>query len=259
MSKQKILCLGDVVGPGAVAHLQKHLWKFRSTAGADLVICNCENAARGNGVDIASADALLNSGADILTSGNHIWKQREIKEYLDRTDRLLRPANYPAACPGSGYTVLSINGWRYLIINVMGVIYLDPLEAPISCIERILRRMEGAYDFAILDFHAEATSEKVAVSRYFDGKLHIVVGTHTHVPTDDIRILRGGTGCITDLGMTGPDESVLGVREDCIFEKLRYHMPVRFDIADGAVTANGALFTLDTDSRRVTEALRVSF
>lgn len=259
MSQQKILCIGDVVGPAAVEYLKKHLWKFRSTMGADLVVCNCENAARGNGVDVASASALLDAGADILTSGNHIWKQREIKEYLDGTDRLLRPANYPSACPGNGYTVITVGGWRYLIMNVMGVIYLDPLESPFTCVERILERMEGHYDFAVLDVHAEATSEKIALARYFDGKVHIVVGTHTHVPTDDARVLRGGTGCITDLGMTGPDESVLGVREGCIFEKLINHMPVRFEIADGTVTANGALFTLDTDSRRVTEALRVSF
>ena len=259
MSLQKILCIGDVVGPGAVSYLQKKLHMFCSANAIDLTVCNCENAAAGNGVDPASAQELLAAGADVLTSGNHIWKRHEIREYLEANDRILRPANYPASCPGNGYTFVDIDGWRYLILNVMGVVYLDPLESPFFCLERILEREKGKYDFAVLDVHAEATSEKIALARYFDGRIHIVVGTHTHVPTDDARVLRGGTGCITDLGMTGPTESILGVREDCIFQKMTTHMPVRFVLADEPITANGAVFTLDTEAGRVVEAHRVTF
>ena len=252
MSTLHILAIGDVVGPSALDCVASGLSALRDECRADLVIVNAENASEGNGLDAASAKRLLSSGADVLTTGNHVWKKRDLLPLLSDSERILRPANYPAACPGFGYTVYSAMGYRFLVINVLGNIYMDTaLESPFAVIDRILAREEGRYDFAILDIHAEATSEKLALARCFDGRIHVVFGTHTHVPTADLQILPRGTGYITDLGMTGPENSILGVQSDIIIEKLRTQMPVRFQIAAGDIILGGACFALDTASGRI--------
>ena len=258
-SVRNILCVGDVVGPAAVEHLRQQLWRFRREHEVDFTVVNGENACPGNGLDTASAKALLDAGADVLTSGNHIWHRRDIYAMLDADDRLLRPANYPPADPGTGYTIQRADGFSYLVINVLGTIFMDALENPFFCIERILEREQGRYDIAICDIHAEATSEKAALARYFDGRIHIVFGTHTHVPTADVRVLPQGTGFVTDLGMTGPVESVLGVKPSCIISRLTTSMPCRFELADGPVEAQCVLFTVDTVTGQVTKAARFSF
>ncbi|MBO5648724.1 MAG: YmdB family metallophosphoesterase [Clostridia bacterium] len=257
MSKLRILTVGDVVGPRALDRLSSALYPLKNEFSADAVIVNGENAAPGNGIDVPSAKTLLASGADVITTGNHVWQKRDIYEFLRDSDQIVRPANYPPSCPGAGYTVQNILGMRILVISVMGTIYMEPLESPFTAVDRILDREEGRYDLAVLDVHAEATSEKIALGHYFDGRIGIVFGTHTHTPTADLRILPGGTGYITDLGMVGPENSVLGVRADIIIEKLRTKMPVRFELGDGPILLGGACFTYDTDVKRVTEVKQI--
>lgn len=241
----RILAIGDVVGAEAVKYLSSKLWSFRKENNISMVVCNAENAAVGNGLDPQSADKLLTSGCDILTGGNHIFKKKEIRAYLDNSLTVIRPANYPAGAPGSGYTTIDIDGYKVLVINLLGQVFMEPLDCPFQTLERILSREEGRYDFSILDIHAETTSEKLAIARCFDGKLDCIFGTHTHVQTADEQILPQKTGYITDLGMTGPTDSILGVRSDIIIEKLRTKLPVKFELAVGNISAHGVIFDLD--------------
>ncbi len=255
----KLLALGDVVGPAATEYIGEKLWDFRHKHGVNMVVCNGENAAVGNGLDPTSADRLIEGGCDVITSGNHIFKRREIRSYLDENSLLIRPANYPAGTPGNGYTIVTIDGFRVLVINVMGTIYLEALACPFDTVERILKKEEGNYDLSVLDVHAEATSEKIALGRHFDGKINVIFGTHTHVATADQMILSGGSGYVTDLGMSGPNDGILGVRADIIIEKLRSKLPIKFELAGGDTEVNGVLFTIDTDKGKTVEATRVKF
>ena len=246
----KLLAIGDVVGPAAMQALTKKLWSIRSQLGADVCVVNAENAADGNGLEGHAANLLLQGGADVITSGNHIWRKREIRDYLKNHDRVLRPANYPSGAPGNGYVIIDVSGYRLLVINALGTMYMEALDCPFRTVDAILAREEGRYDFAALDFHAEATSEKMAMGRYFDGRIQIIWGTHTHCPTADTRILPGGSGYITDIGFTGPDESILGVKIPIILKKMTTKLPERFDVADGPISMSGCLFTYDTEKRR---------
>ena len=241
----RILALGDVVGPDAVKYLSQRLWDYRKSHNISMVVCNAENAAQGNGLDPQSAEKLLTSGCDVLTGGNHIFRKKEIRSYLENSTNVIRPANYPFGAPGGGHTTIGIDGYRVLVINVLGVIFMEPLACPFATVDRILEREQGRYDFSILDIHAEATSEKIALARYFDGRIDCVFGTHTHVPTADNQVLPGGSGYVTDLGMTGPTDSVLGIRSDIIIDKLRTKLPVKFEIAGGNIEAQGVIFELD--------------
>jgi metallophosphoesterase (TIGR00282 family) len=257
MPVSRILAIGDIVGPQAVEYIRRRLWDFRRTNEINLTVANAENACTGNGLDTQTAKGLLASGVDIITSGNHIWHKRDIREYLDSADAIIRPANYRTTTPGSGYTKITVDGYVYLVINVLGVVYMDPLDNPFYTVERILNHERGHYDFAILDIHAEATSEKQALAYFFDGRIHVIFGTHTHVATADERVMPRGSGYITDLGMCGPVNSVLGIRPEIIIEKLTTNMPVRFDIAEGDIEACGAVFTLDLDKKCVVSVERV--
>ena len=240
----RILALGDIVSPSAVSEISARLWKFREDNDIDFVIANGENACVGNGLDPASAKKLLTSGVDTITSGNHIWRKKEMHSWLDEGHPVLRPANYHATAPGEGHIITDVCGYRLLIIR---------------CISRILDYYKGRYDFAALDVHAEATSEKIAIGRCFDGKISIVYGTHTHVQTADECILPNGTGYITDLGMCGPDNSVLGVRTEKIIERLTTSMPVRFEFAEEHITMHGAVFDIDISDFKCTRVERAVF
>jgi len=253
----RILAIGDVVSPDGVKHLREHLWNIRRENNVNMVICNGENAAIGNGIDPQSAENLLSAGCDVLTGGNHSFKKKEIRHYLENTDLLLRPANYPWGTPGFGYTIRNIDGFRVLVINLMGVIFMDALDCPFRTADRILEREEGNYDFSVVDIHAEATSEKIALARYLDGRVNIVFGTHTHVPTADCQILPKSTGYVTDLGMTGSQDGVLGVRADIIIEKMRSKLPIKFEPATGNIQSQAVLFTLD--GNKCTEVKRLFF
>ena len=257
MSKIRILAIGDVVGQRALERLSAELYPLKNEYRADFVVVNGENAAPGNGIDVPSAKTLLFSGADVITTGNHVWQKKDIHEFLRDSEQIVRPANFPPSCPGAGYTVRDCMGWRVLVINVMGTVYMEALESPFDTVDRILERERGRYDLAVLDIHAEATSEKIALGHYFDGRIPIIFGTHTHTPTADLRILPKGSGYSTDLGMVGPEESVLGVKTEIIIEKFRTKMPQRFEIADGTLILGAACFVYDTDERRVTEVTQV--
>ena len=257
----KILTIGDVVGRRAIEYLSGKLRKTAASLGADLVVCNGENASEIHGLSLRDAEALLDCGVDLITLGNHAFGSRDIYGYLDdNTDRVIRPANYPAACPGVGYTTLEVSGLKILCMNLSGTVFMDPLDNPFTVADRILDREKGDYDIALLDFHAEATSEKLAMGYHLDGRVQIVFGTHTHVPTADTRILPKGTGYVTDLGMTGPVNGILGTDAEAVLTKMRTHMPVRFTVADGEIQAQGVLFTLeDREPYRCLKAERVTF
>ena len=255
----KILALGDVVGVRAIDYLSKNLWGVRKNLGVDFVIANAENASEIHGLCPRDADRLLDAGVDFMTMGNHTFGKREIYSYLDdNPERIIRPCNYPPTAPGYGSYTVNVNGYKMLCINVQGTVFMEPLDSPFDAVDCILGAEEGKYDFAFLDIHAEATSEKIALARYFDGRINMIVGTHTHVQTADNQILPNGTGYITDLGMTGPVSGVLGVDTEATTVRLKDHLPARFTVADGEIKAHGVVFELD-DSFKVIKVTRVKF
>lgn len=253
----KILAVGDIVGMGALEYLKKNMWNIRSELGVDAVIANGENACDIRGIGANEAKELLSSGIDLITSGNHIWGRKDIYSFLEEDGRIIRPANYPPSAPGTGYSIITVEGYKFLCINVQGTVFLDPLDNPFLTVERILASEEGRYDFSLLDIHAEATSEKVAMGLCFDGRINIIWGTHTHVQTADERILPNGTGYITDLGMTGPQNGILGAEPTPIIEKFKTQMPQRFSVVEGDTVLCGALFEIDTESRRCVSVERI--
>ena len=255
----KILCLGDIVGPDAVDRLCKTLYQVRKERKIDFVMLNGENADAGNGLSKATAQRLLAAGVDVITGGNHIFQKREIYNYLDDEERILRPANYPDAVAGKGYSILDVCGWRILVINVQGTVFMDAIDCPFNAVQKILDRCQGKYDLSLMDIHAEATSEKIALARFFDGKIDMIVGTHTHVPTADARILPRKSGYVTDLGMCGVTESALGVDVDCIIRKLRYKLPTKFELACGNVTFQGVEFSKTPQTFGIDFVSRVEF
>ena len=185
---------------------------------------------------------------------------RDLHDFLDNNpESIIRPANYPSTAPGFGYTVRDVSGWRVLCINVNGTTFMEPLDNPFAAIERILSREEGRYDIALADLHAEATSEKLALAHAFDGRLTVMFGTHTHVTTADERILPHGSGYITDLGMSGPTNGILGTKTEAVLTKMRDRMPAHFTVADGDIEISGALFTVDPSARRCVAVKRVKF
>ena len=248
-----VLAVGDVVGQESVAYLERTLGRLRDRLSADLCVVNGENAAAGNGIDRQSAERIFRAGADVITSGNHIWQKKEALTLLEDEKYLLRPANYPSDAPGNGYAVINAGGLRVLVLSLMGVVYLDPLEDPFRTADRILKEA-GDYDLSFVDLHAEATSEKRAMGFYLDGRVTALWGTHTHVQTADLTILPKGTGYITDLGMTGPRDSVLGVQPEIIIKKMKTHMPGRFDLAEGNIHLHGALFNVSRATGKVVSA-----
>ena len=255
----KILTLGDVVGRQAVAYLEKNLWNARSCYGADIVIVNGENASDVYGIDESDAKALLSAGADVITLGNHAFGKKNIFTMLSDSNAIIRPANYPPLTPGGGYTIINVCGWRVLCINVLGTVMMESLACPFATADKILEREKGNYDVSIMDLHAESTSEKIAIGRYFDGRINVIFGTHTHVQTADEQILPNGSGYITDLGMTGPVNSVIGSDVDAVIERMRTKITSRFTVAEGEVRAHGALFDLDTDTKKVISVKRIVF
>lgn len=256
----KILCIGDVTSPGGVKHLEENLWRIRKEYKIDFCVVNAENATVVSTLSVQQADTLLASGADVLTGGNHTLRTRAIYPLLENEGRVLRPLNFPEDVPGAGYGIYDGAGYRMLVISAMGTVHIEPtLDSPYPYIDRVLTREEGKYDFAILDFHAEATGEKVAMGYAYDGKIHAIFGTHTHVQTADECILPRGTGYITDVGMCGESGGVLGMNPDGVVRRMRTKLPIPFVPAEGRVVANGVIFTLDTNTGRVTDVCRICF
>jgi metallophosphoesterase (TIGR00282 family) len=215
--------------------------------------------ADGLGITPMLADALLAAGVDVLTLGNHTWRRREIVPYLSGTDRLIRPANLSAQSPGRGVTVQPArDGTRVAVVNLLGELFMQPAVAPFEVIDELVEEARGETSIVLVDFHAEATSEKVAMARYLDGRVTGVFGTHTHVQTNDARVLPGGTAAITDAGMTGPHDSVIGVVAEKAIQRMRTGMPVRFETAEGDVRLEGALVECDGSGRATScEAIRI--
>ena len=255
----KILALGDIVGARAIEYLKSTLWTVRSQHHIDFVVANGENATEIHGLSAKDARTLLDCGIDAITLGNHAFGIRDLYPLLDTDDRIIRPANYPAEAPGNGYTILTVGGWKLLCINISGCAMLEPLACPFETVDKILSREAGNYDLAILDIHAEATSEKLALAYYFDGRISVMFGTHTHVPTADERVLPNGSGYLTDLGMCGPVNSVIGTDVNSVIRRFKTHLPTRFTVADGKISANGAIFDIDPDTKHVKHVSRIVF
>ncbi len=245
----KILCIGDLVGRRSVEYVGRRLRPLQKSLGVDFTVANGENAAEIHGITAKDAEEILAAGVDLITLGNHAFSARGVDTYLDdhagRSTDIIRPANYPATAPGVGYTVREVNGCRILCFNLMGQAFMDPLDSPFAAADRILNAMRGEYDFAVCDFHAEATSEKIAMAHHLDGRVSVLFGTHTHVPTADMRIFPRGTGYVTDLGMTGPIGGVLGTDATAVLRKLRDHMPARFTVAGGEIEGQAVVFTVE--------------
>lgn len=256
----RILAIGDIVGGIAIDYLGKNLSKFVKENRIDFVIANGENASEIKGLSHRDADALYNVGVDFITLGNHAFGKRDIYSFLDDNEhRIIRPANYPASAPGSGYTIINIDGYKVLIMNVLGTMFMTPLNSPFEVIDVALEREKGNYDFAIMDIHAEATSEKLAIARYFDGRVAIMFGTHTHVQTADECVLPMGSAYITDIGMAGPENSILGTKVEAIIDRFIMQTPQHFIVADGGVKVNGAIFDINPDTKKINSVTRVKF
>ena len=239
-----VLMLGDVVGPGGCEAVRALLPQLKREYKADFTVVNGENSAAGNGILPSSAKHLLDSGADVITTGNHVFRRREIHPLLDEADSpIIRPANFSRENPGRGVTVLDNLRHRLAVVNLMGTSMLEPLRNPFDTIDEILKDI-GA-KCILLDFHAETTSEKRAIGFYLDGRVSAVCGTHTHVQTADEQVLPHGTAYITDLGMCGPYYSVLGVKPEAVINRFRTAMPTRFENAVGTMCVNGAVIDID--------------
>ena len=254
----RILFVGDVVGRPGREIVRDRLRQLASERAADIVIVNGENAAGGVGITPATAKELFRAGADVLTGGNHSWDKREIVPYIEECPTLLRPANFPEGTPGGGVCVVNArDDTRVGVINLQGRVFLQTIDDPFAVVDRVLEGLAGQADVVLVDFHAEATSEKVAMGWYLDGRVTAVVGTHTHVPTADARVLPGGTAYITDVGMTGPYDGVIGVRKEAVLERFRTQRPVRYSVSEGDVRLAGVLVDCDPSTGRARSIERV--
>jgi hypothetical protein len=255
-----ILFVSDVFGSAGSRAVQERLPGLREELSVDFCVVNGENAADGRGITPKLADRFLAAGADVVTLGNHTWARTEILSYLDTSDRVVRPANLGAGRPGRGLTVApAADGTPVAVLNLMGWLFLDVPVSPFEIIDELVEEARRRAKVVVVDFHAEATSEKVAVARILDGLVTAVIGTHTHIQTNDARVLPGGTAAITDAGMTGPHDSVIGVQADLAIRRMRTGMPVRFHPATGDVRIEGVLVGCGADGRATScQALRVA-
>lgn len=254
----KVLCIGDVCGQSGRDRLLHTLPELKKKYNASLTIVNGENSAEGNGIDRAAADDIFAAGADVITGGNHTLKRRDVYELLDTNPFMLRPDNIRSDF-GKGYATVDLGAFTVAVINLSGRVWMDECENPFTAADRLVgRATDDGIRVIIVDFHAEATSEKRALAEYLDGRVSALFGTHTHVPTADCRILKGGTGFITDIGMTGPDDSVLGVKKELSVAKIKDGTPVKFTFADGKCRLDGCVFEIDRKSGKCIFAERFS-
>lgn len=251
--------LGDIVGKSGRDAVQTMLLTLHDLYSPDFVIVNGENAAAGLGITPDIARRLLASGVDVITLGNHAWSKRDIAGYLDEEPRLLRPANYPAGTPGKGYGLFCCRGsmGRVGVVNLMGRTFMDPLDDPFRMADTILESFRGQTTVSFFDFHAEATSEKNAFGSYLDGRASVVVGTHTHVQTADERLLPRGTAYITDVGMVGPQDSILGMNAHESIQRFVTQVPHRLEVAAGPVVLCGIIADIDAKTGRASHIERI--
>lgn len=240
-----ILFIGDVVGRPGRNYLSNNLHRLVEEYAVDFTTVNGENCAGGVGITRSTYDELLGMGVDMITLGNHSWAKKEIFEFIEESDKLVRPANYPEGTPGKGFRITEKAGKRIAVVNLCGRVFMECLECPFRTVDEILEDIKNKADIIIVDFHAEATSEKLAMGWYLDGRVKAVLGTHTHVQTSDERILPQGTAYITDTGMTGPMDSILGVDKDIVIKKFITGMPARFEVASGETVLGAVVIQLD--------------
>ena len=255
----RVLAIGDIVGLLGCRTVKENLKRIKLEKRIDLVIANGENSAVGNGTTIKSAEYLFSAGIDILTGGNHTFKKNEFSEYLNKSSRTIRPANYPNGTPGNGYCKICVKNNNICVINLSGLVYLEPLRCPFECLDKILDEVKDC-KIKILDFHAEATSEKRALGFYSDGRLSALFGTHTHVQTSDEEILLNGTGYITDIGMSGKVYSVLGVKPEISIKRMKGKIPLRFEYENfGKSKIECVCFEIDENSGKTLRIERFRF
>jgi metallophosphoesterase (TIGR00282 family) len=243
----RLLFIGDIVGRPGRDGLARTMPQLRERYGPDLVVANGENSAGGLGITEKTARQIFETGVDVITTGNHVYRHKEAYEFLDGAERVIRPANYRASNPGRGHTIVEAAGGRVCVINLIGTVYLDAARSPFDEAEALLDRLSGDADVFMVDFHAEVTSEKVAMGWHLDGRVAAVLGTHTHVPTADARVLPGGTAFITDVGMTGSRAGVIGARREEVLQAFRTQMPIRFQTAEEDVWVMGAAVEIGED------------
>jgi metallophosphoesterase (TIGR00282 family) len=252
-----VLAIGDVFGEPGRRALAHFLPALRAEHDVDFVVVNVENAAAGFGVTPGLAKGFLEGGADVLTSGNHVWDRKEILEYIVKENLLLRPANYPSGSPGVGSIVVKAGGHRVGVLNLQGRVFMTPIDCPFATADAEVARLRAETSIIVVDMHAEATSEKQAMGWYLDGRVSAVVGTHSHVQTADERILTGGTAYMTDLGITGPIDSVIGVAKEQAIQRFMTGMPNRFEPARGRALVQGAVIRIDPDTGHAASIERI--
>ncbi|HET7658465.1 MAG TPA: TIGR00282 family metallophosphoesterase [Bacillales bacterium] len=253
----KVLFIGDVVGRTGREMVADYLPKLKQKYKPTLTIVNGENAASGKGINEKIYRQLLDSGAEVITMGNHTWDKKEIFEFIDDAEKLVRPANYPEGTPGQGMVFIKHNQVEAAVINMQGRTFLPPLESPFEKADELIEIAKKRTSIIFVDFHAEATSEKLAMGWYLDGKVSAVVGTHTHVQTADNRVLPNGTAFLTDVGMTGPYDGIIGMDRDAVMRRFLTHMPVRFEVATGRGQLSGALIDIDEKTGKARSINRI--
>lgn len=254
----RILAVGDIIGESGLKRAKEILPDLKKKENIDFVVMNGENAAGGMGLTYKLYKEMLQIGADVVTLGNHTWAKKDIFSFIDEEPRLIRPANYPKGVPGKGYTIVECKEKKVAVINLMGRAEINVLtENPFLKVNEIIEEIKGNVDIIIVDFHAEASAEKIAMGYYLDGKVNILFGTHTHVQTADEQILEKGTGYISDIGMTGPQESVIGMDIMASIKRFETTLPERYKLAEGKCVFHGCIFEYDENMCRITEVKRV--
>lgn len=254
----RVLMIGDVVGRIGRQCVRDMLEKVKENYCIDFTIANGENAAGGTGITKKVAAQLFSYGVDILTMGNHTWDNKDIYNFIDQEERIVRPANYPPGTPGVGSRIVKVNNLSIGIINILGRVFLPPLDCPFRVVEKEITKMLKITPIIIVDIHAEATSEKIALGYFLEGRASAVLGTHTHVQTADERILKDHTAFLSDVGMTGPYDSVIGVERDLVIDKFITQLPVRFEVARGEnAQFNAVVIEIEADTGRAVEITRI--
>ncbi|MCI5527558.1 MAG: TIGR00282 family metallophosphoesterase [Oscillospiraceae bacterium] len=251
----RVLAVGDVVGQAGCDFLRQKMPQLKEQYRPDFILVNGENSAEGNGILPFSAKQIFDCGADVITTGNHGLRRREINEMMDEQIGLIRPANYHPDAHGAGVYLYDALSYQIGVVNLQGDVFLETYENPFGCMERLLSQIKA--DIILVDFHAEATSEKLGMGYFLDGKVSLVFGTHTHVQTADEKILPGGTGYITDIGMCGPSHSVLGVTPELAIRRMRTHLPTRFENASGPCSLSGIVADIDLATGKTTSIQRI--
>lgn len=254
----KILFIGDVVGSPGRNALKEYLPKLKSKYRPDVTIVNSENAAAGKGLTKKIYQEIHETGADIMTMGNHTWDKKDIFDFIDDVPNLIRPANFPDSNPGKGYVIKKVGNKKIAVINAQGRVFMPPSDCPFKKLDEIVKIVKEETPFIFVDFHAEATSEKQAIGWYLDGEVSAVVGTHTHTQTADERILPNGTAYISDVGMTGPYDGILGMDRDVIIQRFLTNLPARFEVTTGREQCNGVVIQLDNQTGKATKIERIN-